>query len=1295
MKLLALEVCNLNSFYGKHRIDFERDLGDAPLFVIMGPTGAGKSTLVDAVSLALFGETARLGALSGGASTDDWDEPDARHVLSRGCADAYASLDFSTREDGREVRYRARWSARRARGKADGAPQKPERSLERLDRHGEPEELLVSSAKNKDYAPHFARVLQGLTRDDFHRCMVLPQGEFAAFLRASAGERSEILERLTETSVYKRYGERASQQRADAAQAVRREEDAVAALADAPTTESLAESNARLAIERETLATARDERTRLEAAIAWIDAGARLADELAASQGEIERVEREHHAAAADFTALASHDRCGDARRVLNQVDALERARIARRAERDACEAAKHATASAAESSATALAACELVFTEARAELAARGDEIERARALWSAATAAIERANAADTRANRASDALRARDEAAARLRREEETRAGAASECALALAAADRRATMREDIAAWQARIEALAQARREIARADDELRSRQARADRREHERGKARLRSDAARAAQASAERDLEAATAALRAALGEAPDESHFRRSHAATTSARDRRREVLAACERDLEERVRAKLSIEECTVARKLATRLRDEAEASVARFEAAAARASEEAARERRAREEIAFAIALVSRRGHLHEGEACPLCGSDEHPYANDPPAATALSARANEIEAALASALERHDAAIESRQAARTNAARAAEQMRGFDSQIATGEAAVARVDERLRAAQKLAAGDISLDALRAERRTLADEAERAARSMAAVDTAAALVRSAERTLFASRAEVAERERSLAVLDADAKSDEAERSVRIAERATMLEALEREERALAAMITAHGIDSADLAGAVTEAFARVREADRCASEHANAQRSLAEARANRSVAEALVTEAARDLDRAREEAAQAAAARRDEESARATVLDGRDPRVIQREITERVEIARVAREEAARDDATNRTALAAASESARHAAERLAEIVRDVDESRAQLRAAMESVGYTDEETLRATALDAATETQIRQRRDALREQHTGAHARLRERAERSSQHAAAAPAGITAIDRDRLAARVAEVTQAIEQHALAIATLSATIARASSRSAELAIAKTRLEDARARLDLWQRLHDLIGVRDGDAFRQFAQALNLDELIGRANEHLAQLSPRYLLARTPPRDGEYTLSFAVRDEWHGGELRPVHTLSGGETFIVSGALAHALADPRPVGVPLGTRQRAQGVGALDHPTRHGALALALADQRSVRLPIETLLLDEGFGALDNDTLDVAMAAIESLHARGMQVGIITHVAALRDRVDARVIVEPVGAGRSRVRIEHGPASDNASV
>ena len=230
----------------------------------------------------------------------------------------------------------------------------------------------------------------------------------------------------------------------------------------------------------------------------------------------------------------------------------------------------------------------------------------------------------------------------------------------------------------------------------------------------------------------------------------------------------------------------------------------------------------------------------------------------------------------------------------------------------------------------------------------------------------------------------------------------------------------------------------------------------------------------------------------------------------------------------------------------------------------------------------------------------------------------------------------------------------------MAARVAEVTQAIEQHALAIATLSATIARASSRSAELAIAKTRLEDARARLDLWQRLHDLIGVRDGDAFRQFAQALNLDELIGRANEHLAQLSPRYLLARTPPRDGEYTLSFAVRDEWHGGELRPVHTLSGGETFIVS-----------------------------------LALALALADQRSVRLPIETLLLDEGFGALDNDTLDVAMAAIESLHARGMQVGIITHVAALRDRVDARVIVEPVGAGRSRVRIEHGPASDNASV
>lgn len=79
---------------------------------------------------------------------------------------------------------------------------------------------------------------------------------------------------------------------------------------------------------------------------------------------------------------------------------------------------------------------------------------------------------------------------------------------------------------------------------------------------------------------------------------------------------------------------------------------------------------------------------------------------------------------------------------------------------------------------------------------------------------------------------------------------------------------------------------------------------------------------------------------------------------------------------------------------------------------------------------------------------------------------------------------------------------------------------------------------------------------------------------------------------------------------------------------------------------------------------------------------SLALGLSDFRAVRMPIETLLLDEGFGTLDPETLSVALAALSQLQADGRQVGIISHVVGLRERVEARIEVKPLGGGRSRV-------------
>lgn len=187
-----------------------------------------------------------------------------------------------------------------------------------------------------------------------------------------------------------------------------------------------------------------------------------------------------------------------------------------------------------------------------------------------------------------------------------------------------------------------------------------------------------------------------------------------------------------------------------------------------------------------------------------------------------------------------------------------------------------------------------------------------------------------------------------------------------------------------------------------------------------------------------------------------------------------------------------------------------------------------------------------------------------------------------------------------------------------------------------------------RRQRLASQEKALAEAKARARVWIELADLIGTREGKQFAEFAQALNLGRILVAANAHLHRLQPRYALVQRK-ENGVPTLSMEIADLQRGGETRPLVTLSGGETFLVS-----------------------------------LALALGLADMRVGRLRLETLLLDEGFGTLDASTLHVAVAALEQLQVQGYRVGVISHVSALKERIAAQIEVVPIGSGRSRVDI-----------
>jgi len=177
----------------------------------------------------------------------------------------------------------------------------------------------------------------------------------------------------------------------------------------------------------------------------------------------------------------------------------------------------------------------------------------------------------------------------------------------------------------------------------------------------------------------------------------------------------------------------------------------------------------------------------------------------------------------------------------------------------------------------------------------------------------------------------------------------------------------------------------------------------------------------------------------------------------------------------------------------------------------------------------------------------------------------------------------------------------------------------------------------------------IETQRTQYDLWQRLSSLIGSSDGAKYRKFAQGLTLDHLIHLANRQLVQLHGRYQLNRRA--SGE--LEMEVVDTWQGDVARDTRTLSGGESFLVS-----------------------------------LALALALSELVSHKTSIDSLFLDEGFGTLDGETLEIALNALDSLNARGKTIGVISHVEALKERIPLQIrVAKSVGVGFSTVEVTAG--------
>lgn len=174
----------------------------------------------------------------------------------------------------------------------------------------------------------------------------------------------------------------------------------------------------------------------------------------------------------------------------------------------------------------------------------------------------------------------------------------------------------------------------------------------------------------------------------------------------------------------------------------------------------------------------------------------------------------------------------------------------------------------------------------------------------------------------------------------------------------------------------------------------------------------------------------------------------------------------------------------------------------------------------------------------------------------------------------------------------------------------------------------------------------IEKLTAELDKWSLLNQMIGDANGNKFANFSQGLTLQNLLVYANHRLKNLSDRYLLDK--PVDGG---PLRVVDLFQGNTHRAVSTLSGGESFLIS-----------------------------------LALALSLSDMASKNVSLESLFIDEGFGTLDQETLDIAMNTLEKLQSENQKmVGVISHVEALKERITVQIKLEKNAQGFSNISVE----------
>ncbi|QFI55332.1 AAA family ATPase [Aeromonas simiae] len=1238
MKILSLRGEHLASLTTSFEIDFAGGpLGTSGLFAITGNTGAGKSTLLDAICLALYDEMPRFIAnrknVAEVGRLDDEEKlkaNDVRGILSRGRASGFAEVTFRGC-DGRL--YCAHWSVRRARNRVEGRFQSQERSLTDV-ASGQ-----VFSGNKRELQERIDELV-GLSWEQFRRAVILPQGEFAAFLKSSVNERSALLERMTGTELYSAISmqihERHRAEQSVLSELTARLGDVV--LMDDDEKAALASEQVQHAAQLRELGEERQQLRELAA----------LEERLAAAEQAMQQADAEQAEALAEQAqgeeesrrlALLErvqgerplHDELARLTVQLAQLEAQRERLMPALAELEPREAAARAREEQAR----------VARQQGELARAALQGELEEALRLDEKLAEKARQQGQLQHHCRALHDEAQRREQARAALVDELAGWQSAASEGAAWLAQHARFAPLAQsgvldalhDMAAGRHAFDegrrALAEWEQQRSRLSDELAAvAQSRSDgQAEQERLEQALREveageDSERLATLEAE--LFAGKARL-ALLGQQRELIEAGAQIGAHEMERTQLREALLARLGELEGRLGA----------------LAPELMAVQSRVEEA-----------RHTLQQSHLVQGLGELRHQLVAGEPCPLCGANEHPWASEAPVVAGLlgqmEARVRELEQELALGLRQQAQWQGEAQQLVRQQAQLDEELRRLAShrhgwlerwQSLAGEVGEWPASE--------AAWQALLAAVVAEGQALSEQlghSELAYRQLAAARQQILALRG-EYARFSQQRQQQERqwqlwEQQRLTLEAEIRAQHerlAELEGRLVQGAERLDA-QWPDGEWRRWLTDLG-QLADLKRDYLGVLARQEQAKEAIAT-LSPQVATLEAE-SRNVVEQL---AKGEQDLAHQTQLHAGLL-----AQRQQLLGGKGVAEVQASWQGQLQGLTDELERASR-------AARGLTEELQVARERLEACRQQLEETAAARRAALQQwaarvheLGLDEYQLRTLLAVTPEEREALRERCAARTRRVQEAGVRLAERQrtlaeerERRELRLAARP-GLVQWQGEAGRARLLALESMCHETEQALFACRAKLARAEEDVLRAGALRDELARAQARADHWQRLWDLAGSADGAKLRTFAQSLTLERLLLEANAQLAELSPRYRLERVPGSD----LALQVVDGDMGDEVRSVDSLSGGESFLVS-----------------------------------LALALALSSLSSKQTQVESLFIDEGFGTLDPDSLDLALSCLDSLQASGRQIGVISHVQTLVERIGVQIKVEAMGGGESRV-------------